>query len=58
MPVVVNKQLVSEPLRINYETAGTIRPQSNDFANNTIACDLHGRKVALRVESQRRTQRQ
>jgi hypothetical protein len=53
--VVVNEELAAETLRIDNKTARAIRPQPNDFANDPITRNVHGRKMALRVEGQRRT---
>ena len=52
--VVVNEELAAETLRIDNKTARAIRPQPNDFTNDPITRNVHGRKMALRVECKRR----
>jgi hypothetical protein len=51
VPVVVNKQLVTESLGIDDEAAGSIRSKPHDLANNPIAGDFDRSKVALRLKS-------
>src|ERR1041385_8445011 len=50
--IVVNKEFAAEALRVDDEAARSIRPQSHDFANDAITCNVDGRKMALRVEGQ------
>jgi len=52
VPVIVNEQFVPKPLRVNHETAGPVRSQPDDFANDSIASNFDGRKVASRLKSE------
>src|SRR5215217_1193751 len=53
MAIVVNEQFAAETLRIDNEATRTKRPQPDDFSDDAITRDFHGREVALRVESNR-----
>jgi hypothetical protein len=51
VPIIVNKQLVSEALCIDHKAAGTKRSESNNFPNDPLASDLDGREMSLRLKS-------
>jgi hypothetical protein len=44
------EQFVSKPLRIDHETTGPVRPQPDYFANDPVASNFNGRKVASRLK--------
>jgi hypothetical protein len=44
------EQFVSKPLRIDHETARPVRPQPDYFANDPVASNFNGRKVASRLK--------
>jgi hypothetical protein len=50
MTVVMYEQFVSKPLRIDHETTGPVRPQPDYFANDPVASNFNGRKVASRLK--------
>src|SRR5690349_228285 len=56
--IVMDQQFVAKSLCVNHETAGTIRSQSDNLANDTVACNFDGSKVTLRIEGESTPRRQ
>jgi hypothetical protein len=51
----MDQQFVLESLRVNYKAVGSIRPQSDNLTNDSIASDVDGREVSFVIESVCRT---
>jgi hypothetical protein len=58
MTVVVYEQFISKTLRVDHETTGPVRSQSNHFANDPVASNFDRREVSLRVEGKGRARSQ
>ena len=52
MPVIVNEKFVAETFCVDNEPAGTIRPQPNDLANDTIARHFDGSEETFLLEGE------
>ena len=48
--IVMDEELLTDFLRFNHEPFGTKRPEADDFTNDPIARNFHGREVTLRIE--------
>ena len=55
--IVVNEELAAETLRIDNKAARAIRPQSHDFANDSIPGYLDRCEGALRIQRKRGARR-